>query len=96
VPVERGKDWHYGNEDGGPSSRGVVINIFSWLDFGIYSSCGVTVRWANGTNNSSCDGCPSSNSGSADKCDDIEIVKSPAGGLLLYMSPRKRALSRSL
>jgi hypothetical protein len=89
--VERGKDWHYGNEDGGPSSRGVVINVFSWL--GIYSSCGVTVRWANGTKNSYCYGCPSSNSGSADKCYDIEIVKSPAGGLL-YVA-EKEGLVRS-
>lgn len=53
--VVRGKDWHYGDEDGGAGSRGVVVHLFSWLD--LFPKCGVTVRWPNGKKNSYCYGC---------------------------------------
>lgn len=52
--VERGPHWHYDNEDGGPGSRGIVLEVFDWLNN--YSACGLIVRWSNGTKNSYCYG----------------------------------------
>ena len=52
--VERGPDWRYGDEDSGANTRGVVIDVFDWLNH--YSSCGVVVRWPHGVKNSYCYG----------------------------------------
>ena len=45
--VERGKDWNYGNDDGGPGSKGIVLELKNYSnDTGARNA--VKVKWRNG------------------------------------------------
>lgn len=51
--VERGADWIYHDQDGGPNNRGIVIKVTDWETSGISNNdaFAVTVLWSTGYSN---------------------------------------------
>lgn len=51
--VERGVDWIYDDQDGGPNSKGIVINVTEWdPSNSSHDTYAMTVLWSNGYSNS--------------------------------------------